>query len=399
MTNSGERSGALSGTRVIELGQLIAGPFCGQLFADHGADVIKVEPPGVGDPLRTWGRGDIPTWWAVAARNKRCVTADMRKTEGRDIVLKLVETADVLIENFRPGTMEKWGLGYETLKQRNPRLVMVRVSGFGQTGPYSPRAGYASIGEAMGGMRHLCGEPDRPPSRAGLSLGDTLAASFAFMGALMALRERDRSGEGQVVDSAIYEAVLAVMEATVPEYTVNGEIRGRSGPKLAGIAPSNVYACADGEILIAANQDSVFERLCAAIEKPEWFTDPRFVGHRARGANQDLLDGMITEWTRTRPMEEVEIIMNQFGVPAGRVNRAPEMVADPHFAAREAIVAVDHPAIDNLKMQNVFPKLSRTPGEVSWPGPELGAHNDEVYRELAGADDAQIAAWREAKVI
>lgn len=399
MTNSGERGGALSGTRVIELGQLIAGPFCGQLFADHGADVIKVEPPGVGDPLRSWGRGDIPTWWTVAARNKRCVTADMRKTEGRDIVLKLAEKADVLIENFRPGTMEKWGLGYEDLKKRNPRIIMVRVSGFGQTGPYSPRAGYASIGEAMGGMRHLCGEPDRPPSRAGLSLGDTLAASFAFMGALMALRERDKSGEGQVVDSAIYEAVLAVMEATVPEYTVNGEIRGRSGPKLAGIAPSNVYACADGEILIAANQDSVFERLCAAMEKPEWFTDPRFVGHRARGANQDLLDDMITEWTRVRPMEDVEIVMNQFGVPTGRVNRAPEMVADPHFAAREAIVEVDHPTIDNLKMQNVFPKLSRTPGEVSWPGPELGAHNDEVYRELAGADDAQIAAWRDAKII
>jgi formyl-CoA transferase len=381
VTIANERGGALSGTRVIELGQLIAGPFCGQLFADHGADVIKVEPPGVGDPLRTWGR------------------ADMRKPEGRDIVLQLVDHADVLIENFRPGTMEKWGLDDATLRARNPRLVFVRVSGFGQTGPYAPRAGYASIGEAMGGMRHLCGEPDRPPSRAGLSLGDTLAASFAFMGALMALRERDRSGVGQVVDSAIYEAVLAVMEATIPEYTVNGEIRGRSGPKLAGIAPSNVYPCADGAILIAANQDSVFERLCAAIGRPEWTSDPRFTNHRARGAHQDLLDNMIADWTLTRAMADVEATMTEFGVPAGRVNRAPEMLADPHFAAREAIVDVGHPDMNNLKMQGVFPKLSRTPGVVSWPGPDLGAHNEEVYRSLLGVDEARIAAWRDAKII
>jgi len=399
VTDLSHRSGALNDTRVIELGQLIAGPFCGQLFADHGADVIKVEPPGVGDPLRTWGRGDIPTWWAVAARNKRCVTADMRKPVGRDIVLRLAEKADVLIENFRPGTMEKWGLDYETLRARNPRLVLVRVSGYGQTGPYAPRAGYASVGEAMGGMRNLCGEPDRPPSRAGLSLGDTLAASFAFMGALMALKERERSGVGQVVDSAIYEAVLAVMEATIPEYTVNGEIRGRSGAKLAGIAPSSVYPCVDGEILIAANQDSVFERLCTAIERTEWVKDTRFIDHRARGAHQDLLDDLIADWTRTRTMAEVEALMIDVGVPSGRVNRAPEMLADPHFAAREAIVDVDHPMIANLKMQGVFPKLSRTPGAVAWPGPALGAHNAEVYGGLLGADAAQIAAWEAAKVI
>ncbi|MBT9447254.1 MAG: CoA transferase [Hyphomonadaceae bacterium] len=399
MTELNARAGALNDTRVIELGQLIAGPFCGQLFADHGADVIKVEAPDQGDPLRTWGRGEIPTWWAVAARNKRCVTADMRKPEGRDIVLRLVEQTDVLIENFRPGTLEKWGLGYDTLRARNPRIVLVRVSGYGQTGPYSPRAGYASVGEAMGGMRYLCGEPDRPPSRAGLSLGDTLAASFAFMGALMALKERDRSGEGQIVDSAIYEAVLAVMEATIPEYSVNGEIRGRSGAKLAGIAPSNVYPCADGAILIAANQDSVFDRFCTAIGRAEWIKDPRFIDHRARGAHQDLLDDLIGAWTQSRTMAEVEALMTESGVPAGRVNRAPEMLADPHFAARQSIVDVEHPMIANLKMQNVFPRLSRTPGEVAWPGPALGAHNCEVYGALLGADDAQLAAWRAAKVI
>lgn len=399
MTQTAQRRGALNDLRAIELGQLIAGPFCGQLFADHGADVIKVEAPGAGDPLRDWGRGDIPTWWAVAGRNKRCITADMRKPEGRDLVLALSEKADVLIENFRPGTLEKWGLGYDALKAKNPRLVLVRVSGFGQTGPYAPRAGYASVGEAMGGMRHLCGEPDRPPSRAGLSLGDTLAASFAFMGALMALKERERSGEGQIVDSAIYESVLAVMEATVPEYTVNGEIRGRSGAKLAGIAPSNVYPCADGDLLIAANQDSVFERLCTFMGREEWIKDPRFVDHRARGANQDLLDGLIADWTRPQNVATLEADMIAAGVPAGRINRAPDMLADPQFAAREAIIDVPHPTIPNLKMQNVFPKLLRTPGEVAWPGAPIGAHNDEVYGDLLGLDAARIADLRARAVI
>jgi len=399
VTQTAQRRGALNDLRAIELGQLIAGPFCGQLFADHGADVIKVEAPGAGDPLRDWGRGDIPTWWAVAGRNKRCITADMRKPEGRDLVLALSEKADVLIENFRPGTLEKWGLGYDALKAKNPRLVLVRVSGFGQTGPYAPRAGYASVGEAMGGMRHLCGEPDRPPSRAGLSLGDTLAASFAFMGALMALKERERSGEGQIVDSAIYESVLAVMEATVPEYTVNGEIRGRSGAKLAGIAPSNVYPCADGDLLIAANQDSVFERLCTFMGREEWIKDPRFVDHRARGANQDLLDGLIADWTRPQNVATLEADMIAAGVPAGRINRAPDMLADPQFAAREAIIDVPHPTIPNLKMQNVFPKLLRTPGEVAWPGAPIGAHNDEVYGDLLGLDAARIADLRARAVI
>jgi formyl-CoA transferase len=393
------REGALSDLRVIELGQLIAGPFCGQLFADHGADVIKIEPPGEGDPLRDWGKGEKPTWWTVAGRNKRCVTVNLRTEEGRAIVRALAKDADVLIENFRPGTMEKWDLGYEAFAAINPRLVMVRVSGYGQTGPYAQRAGYASVGEAMGGMRHLCGEPDRPPSRAGLSLGDTLAASFAFMGALMALRERERSGRGQVVDSAIYESVLAVTEALVPEYVINGEIRGRSGVKLAGIAPSSVYPCADGDILIAANQDSVFERLCKAMDRPDLFTDPRFVGHRARGANQDLLDGIIEDWTRPQSTAAVEALMLEHGVPAGRIYRAPEMLADPHYAAREAIVSVPHPELPGLKMQNVFPRLSRTPGKVRHPGVPLGANSDDVFRDLLGADEEQLAAWRATGVI
>jgi crotonobetainyl-CoA:carnitine CoA-transferase CaiB-like acyl-CoA transferase len=372
-------TGSLSDVRVIELGQLIAGPFCGQMFADHGADVIKIEPPGVGDPIRAWGKGDIPVWWSVAGRNKRCITVDLRQPAGQDIVRALVAQADVLIENFRPGTMEKWGLGYDALAAINPKLIMVRVSGFGQSGPYAPRAGYASIGEAVGGMRHLIGEPDRPPSRAGLSLGDTLAASFAFMGALMALREAERSGHGQIVDAAIYESVLAVTEALVPEYAVNGAIRERSGSKLAGIAPSNVYACADGDILIAAN--------------------PRYRDHRARGAAQEELDALIAAWTAPQAMADVEAAMAAHGVPAGRIYRAPEMLVDPHYAAREAIVDVADPALPGLKMQNAFPKLSRTPGGVRWPGAALGAHTDTVLGELIGADAAQLAVWRKAGVI
>ncbi|MGE0829656.1 MAG: CaiB/BaiF CoA transferase family protein [Hyphomonadaceae bacterium] len=394
-----QNHGALADLRVIELGQLIAGPFCGQLFADHGADVIKVEPPGAGDPIRQWGKGEKPVWWAVAGRNKRCVTADLRKPEGREIVLRLIEKADVLIENFRPGAMEKWGMGEAALMARNPRLVFVRVSGFGQTGPLAPRPGYASIGEAMGGMRHVCGEPDRPPSRAGLSIGDTLAASFAFMGALMALHARERTGKGQMIDAAIYESCLAVMEATVPEYAVNGVVRGRSGPRLDGIAPSNLYPCKDGDLIIAANQDTLFARLCEAMGAPALAADPRFANHRARGANQDELDALIAAWSRGRTMAEAEAALEAHAVPAGRVYRAPEMLADPHFAARQSIVALESEAFPGLKMQNVFPRLSQTPGAVRWAGQALGAHNEDVYRDLLNADDSQLQAWRNAHII
>ncbi len=394
-----ERCGPLTDVRVIELGQLIAGPYCGQLLADFGADVIKVEPPGKGDPMREWGRGEYPLWWTICARNKRCVTADLRAPEGQDIVRRLIREADILIENFRPGTMEKWGLGYEALKAINPRIIMVRVSGYGQTGPYSPRAGYASVGEAMGGMRYLSGYPDRPSSRTGLSIGDSLAATFACVGALAALHERDRTGEGQIVDSAIYEAVLNIMEATIPEYAVSNYIRTRSGSKLPNVAPSNVYECKDGEYLIAANQDTVFRRLCEAIDMPELAEDERFATHTARGANQDLLDSIIGEWASRRTMDEIEALMVKAAVPAGKIYRAPEMLADPHFAAREAIIDVEHPKWKSLKMQNVFPKLSRTPGKVRWAGPEYGAHTEEVYRDLLGMSEEEIAAKKARGVI
>ncbi|MFM7121341.1 MAG: CaiB/BaiF CoA transferase family protein, partial [Gammaproteobacteria bacterium] len=286
MNSSPGATGPLADLRVIELGQLIAGPFCGQLLGDMGAEVIKVEAPGEGDPMRTWGQG-LPVWWPVIARNKKSITLNLREPDGQALLRQLVADADVLIENFRPGTMEKWGLGYAELSAINPRLIMVRVSGFGQTGPYAHRAGYGSIGEAMGGIRYLAGDPDRPPSRVGLSIGDSLAATFACLGTLAALHHRTRSGRGQIVDAAIYEAVLAMMESTIPEYTEAGVIRERSGAILPKIAPSNVYPTRDGDmILIGANQDSVFARLCDAMGESELAVDARYATHTARGERQ-----------------------------------------------------------------------------------------------------------------
>lgn len=394
------RKGPLTDVRLIELGQLIAGPFCGQLMADMGADVIKVEPPNQGDPMRVWGRGDYPLWWTVCSRNKRCVTANLREAEGQDLVRQLIASADMVLENFRPGTMERWGLGYEDLRKMNPGIIMIRVSGYGQTGPYAGRAGYASIGEAMGGMRYLCGEPDRRPSRAGLSIGDSLAATFACNGALAALHHRERTGEGQVIDASIFESVLAVMEATIPEYVVSNYIRERSGATLPNVAPSNIYDCSDGIFLIAANQDTVFARLCATIGQPELAEDERFKTHTARGANMVVLDGIINEWTKTRTMAEVDSLMQEAGVPAGKIFRAPEMLEDPHYKAREAIIDTPTEEWPDLKMQNVFPKMSKTQGEVRWSGnPTLGAHNEEVYGGELGLSDSELARLKQDSII
>ena len=400
MSDASGSKGPLTDVRVIELGQLIAGPFCGQLMADMGADVIKVEPPGQGDPMRVWGRGDYPLWWTVCARNKRVVTANLREPEGQELVRRLVAKADMLLENFRPGTMERWGLGYDDLSKINPGLIMIRVSGYGQTGPYASRAGYASVGEAMGGMRYLCGEPDRQPSRAGLSIGDSLAATYACMGALAALHHRNRTGEGQVIDASIFESVLNVMEATIPEYTVTNYIRERSGATLPNVAPSNVYACKDGIFLIAANQDTVFRRLAAAMGRPELADDERFATHTARGANMEELDSIIGKWTKTRTIDEVDKLMQEAGVPAGRIYRAPDMLEDAHFKAREAIVDTPTPEWPNLKMQNVFPKMSKTQGEIRWTGKkEIGADNREIYGELLELSDEQLAELEKKSII
>lgn len=392
-------SGALTGLRTIELGQLIAGPFCGQLLADMGADVIKVEPPGSGDPMRQWGNGNHKVWWSVIARNKRCVTADLRQAKGQDLVRRLAATADILIENFRPGTLEKWGLGPEALRALNPRLIVVRVSGFGQTGPYAHRPGFAVVGEAMGGLRHLIGEADRPPARAGISIGDTLAATYACLGALAALQARQSTGVGQVVDASIYESVLQVMESLIVDYDANGVIRERSGSFLPGIAPSNAYPCKDGTMVIGANQDTVFARLAEAMGRPELAHDPRYATHRARGANQAELDAIVSSWTSTLSMAELDALMDEHAIPAGRIYTAPDMLNDLHFIERQALVRVEHPELGGLTMQNAFPRLSDTPSRVKWPGPALGAHNDEVYRELLGMTAGDLEALKAEGVI
>jgi formyl-CoA transferase len=381
----GENKGALKGLRVVEMGQLIAGPFCGQLLGDMGADIVKIEPPGKGDPMRAWGRGDFPLWWEVVARNKKSVTANLRVADGQALARGLIAKADILIENFKPGTLEGWNLGPETLHAINPGLIIVRVSGYGQTGPYSDRAGFGGIGEAMGGWRHIVGDPDRPPSRMGVSIGDALAATYGCMGALAALRHREKTGQGQVVDSSLYEAVLQVMESLIPEYDKTGYIRERSGSVLPGIAPSNVYRCKDGDYLIGANQDSVFQRLCTAMGRPELATDPRYVDHIQRGKRQQELDSLIEAWTLTLTIDELEAAMIEASVPAGKIYRAPDMLVDPHFAAREAIIEIDHPRWDKLKMQNAFPKLSVTPSSVRSPAPQtVGQDNAVVYGEILG---------------
>jgi formyl-CoA transferase len=388
---------------VIEMGTLIAGPFCGQILGDFGAEVIKIEDPKAGDPMRQWGRSlpqGLSPWWPVIGRNKKSVGLDLRKPEGQALARELIAGADVLVENFRPGAMEKWGLGYESLSRLNPRLVMARVSGFGQTGPYAQRAGYGLIGEAMGGLRHVTGEPDRPPARAGISIGDSLAAMHAVMGVLMALHHRERTGQGQVVDAALYESVLAVMENLVTEYDLTGYVRERSGSILPGIAPSNAYPCANGEmILIGGNGDTVYGRLAEAMGRPDLKTDPRFATHAARGAHQQELDAVIAEWTAGFALPDLLARLEAHGVPASRVYRAPDMLDDPQFAAREAIVAVDHPVFGPVRMQNAFPRLSETPGRVRWPGPPLGAHTDEVLAQRARCSPQRLAQLRDSGVI
>jgi formyl-CoA transferase len=402
VTETAANNGPLKGLKVVEMGTLIAGPFCGQILGDFGADVVKIEDPKTGDPMRQWGRSlpkGLSPWWPVIGRNKRSVGLDLRTPEGREIALKLIDQADVLIENFRPGTLEKWGMGYEALSARNPRLIVARVSGFGQTGPYAKRAGYGLIGEAMGGLRHVTGEPDRPPARAGISIGDSLTAMHAVMGITMALHARERTGRGQMIDAALYESVLAVMENLVTEYDLTGYVRERSGSILPGIAPSNVYPCAEGEmILIGGNGDTVFARLAEAMVQPDLAADPKFVSHAARGENQKELDEIIAAWTATWTLGDLIAHLEASGIPCGRVFRAPDMLENEQYQAREAIVELPHPAFGKVKMQNAFPKLSETPGAVRWPGPDLGQHTDEVLGELGLAPDA-VAALRTKGIV
>lgn len=396
-------AGPLDGLRVIELGTLIAGPYAGRLLADMGADVIKVEAPDRHDPLRDWGqaRGGHQFFWTVHARNKRCITLDLRVDRGRELMLDLVRQADVVVESFRPGTLERWGLGYDELATVNPGLVLARVSGYGQTGPLAQRPGYASVAEGMSGLRHLNGYPDQPPPRIALSLGDSLAGMFAFQGVLAALVARERTGRGQVVDAALTESCLAVLESTVPDYDQTGHVRQPSGTRLDNVAPSNIYRSKDDLwVIIAANQDTVFRRLTEVMGRPELADDERFRDHTGRGTHQDLLDEIIGEWAAQLPAQELIDTCIEGGVVAGPVNTVVEAMAEPQFLAREIFVEHERRDAEPVKGVDVVPRLSDTPGRVRWAGPETaGTHNQEVYGDLLGLSVDEIAKLVEDGVV
>ncbi len=395
-------SGPLSGVRVLELGSFIAGPFSGQLLGDYGADVIKIEDPTGGDPMRSWGvtiDGES-LWWPSIARNKRSVALDLRDERARDIVRRIAAECDILVENFRPGRLDEWGLTYEVLSADNPTLVVVRISGFGQSGPRSKQAGFGSIGEAVGGIRHTTGNPELPPTRAGISLGDALAAMFAVIGGLSALTAARATGAGQVVDVAIYEAVAALMESTMADYELGGVVRGRSGSVLPGVAPSNVYPTRDGsEVLIAGNADSVYARLCAAMARDDLATDERFATHSARGQNMAELDDIIGAWTASLRSDELLSVLEAHAVPAGRIYTAPDMLRDPHYAARDMVVRAMSTQGWEVPMNGIVPKFSATPGGVRHVGPRLGEHTDDVLRDVAGLTQADIDNLRAAGLL
>ena len=400
---SAAATGALAGLRVVEMGSFIAGPFCGQLLADQGAHVVKIEPPGTGDSMRQWGvvqREGKALWWPVIARNKRSLTLDLRQPEGTDIARALLAEADVLIENFRPGTIERWGMAPDVLQAANPRLIIARVSGFGQTGPYATRVGFGAIAEAMAGMRSLGGFPDQPPPRAGLSIGDSLAGMFTTIGVLSALNARHASGRGQVVDVGITDAVLGVMESVFAEHSATGAVRRRTGTGLPGIAPSNLYPTADGQwVLVAGNGDAIFRRLAELMGQPELAADSRYATHRARGERQAELDAIVAAWTKTLPLADLLEGLDAAGVPAGPVAGIDDAAANPHFQARGALVEVETEDYGALTMQAVVPRLSETPGAVRWVGPRLGEHTEEVLREGLGLDAAAIEALRARGVV
>ncbi|MBA3589008.1 CaiB/BaiF CoA-transferase family protein [Methylibium sp.] len=387
----------LDGIKVIELGQLIAGPFAGKTLADFGARVIKVEPPGAGDPLRKWRKlkDGTSVWWDAQSRNKESVAIDLRQPEGQALVRELLSDADVLIENFRPGTLERWGLGWDALHALNPRLVMLRLSGFGQTGPRAREPGFAAVGEAFGGLRHLNGEPGRPPVRAGVSLGDTVAGLHGAMGVLLALYQRDaRGGQGQMIDLALYEAMFNLTESLLPEYDAFGDVREPAGGALPGIAPSNAYPCADGRfVLIAGNGDSIFRRLMTAIGRADLADDARLTHNDGRAARALELDAAIGDWTVQRSLEKVLAAMDRAEVPASRIYTIADLAADPHFAARGSIERIPALAGGTIAVPGIVPRLSATPGAVRQRAPRLGEHSDAVLREL-GHDEASIAALR-----
>jgi formyl-CoA transferase len=391
----------LAGLTIVELGALIAGPFCTKVMAEFGADVIKLEPPGTGDPLRKWRymKDGTSLWWHVQSRNKRSVAVDLRQPDGQAIARALMERADIVVENFRPGTLDDWGLTYDSIAAVNPGLIMVRISGYGQTGPYRERPGFGVIGEAMGGLRHVTGTPDRPPSRTGISIGDTLSALYGVIGALMALEARRKTGSGQVVDVALYESVFSVMESMLPEFDAFGVVRERTGSILPGIAPTSAYRCRDGShVLIAGNGDSIFRRLALAMGRADLAADASLAHNDGRAARQAWLDDEIEAWTSTRTPDVVLAAMERAEVPATRIYTVADIAADPHYAAREMIREIALADGSMLKVPGIVPKLSATPGGFTRGGPALGEHTDAVLRTLGYADE-RIAALRTAGVV
>ena len=394
-------TGPLTGLKVVELGQLIAGPFAAKTLADFGADVIKIEAPRTGDPLRKWRllKDGTSVWWQVQSRNKRSVALDLRQAEAQDIVRKLALDADVLIENFRPGAMEGWGLGPDELLKLNPRLIMLRISGYGQTGPYRDRPGFGVVAEAMSGLRHLTGEPGRVPVRVGVSIGDTLAALHGVIGILLALQHRHASGKGQVVDVALYEAVFNCMESLLPEYSAFGAVRGPAGSALPGIAPSNAYRCSDGGYaLIAGNGDSIFKRLMTVMNRQDLGNDPALADNAGRVARVQEIDAAIGQWTAGLTVEEVLMALEGAEVPAGKIYTVADIAADPHYAARGMLQKVQMDDGSELAVPGFVPKLSATPGSKRRNAPTLGQDTDAVLREV-GLTEAQIAALRESGVV
>ncbi|WP_309143611.1 CaiB/BaiF CoA-transferase family protein [Bradyrhizobium sp. CCGB01] len=394
--------GPLSGIRVVELGTLIAAPFAARLFAEFGAEVIKIEQPGSGDPLRTWRKLHQGTslWWYLQSRNKKSIAIDLKSPDGRDVALRLAAQADVVIENFKPGSLEKLGLGWDVLSKLNPDLTLVRISGYGQTGPYRDRSGFGAIGEAMGGLRFTTGDPDSPPARVGISIGDSLASLHGVIGALMSLlRVKTGQGRGQVVDVSLYESVFNLMESLVPEYDLMGHVRSRTGGALPGISPSNTYPSSDGRhVVIAGNSDAIFRRLMRVVGRPDLADDPALASNDGRVRNNALLDAAITAWTSERSMDEILVRLDAADVPAGRIYSVADIVDDPHYAAREMILPTELPGDVTVKMPGIAPKLSDTPGAVRWPGPTLGQHTDEVLTGL-GLQAGDIAQLRRSGAV
>jgi len=391
----------LAGIRVLELGQLIAGPFAAKTLADFGAQVVKIEPPGLGDPLRKWRllHEGTSVWWEAQSRNKQSVCVDLRQQEGQEIIRTLAAHADVLIENFRPGTLEKWGLSWEALHELNPRLIMLRISGYGQTGPKAREPGFAAIGEAMAGLRYLNGEPGRAPVRGGLSLGDTIAGLHGALGVLLALYQRDaRGGEGQVIDAALYESLFNLTESLLPEYTAFGAVREPAGASLPGIAPSNAYRCRDGYVLIAGNGDTIYQRLMARIGRDDLGQDPALAHNDGRAARVEAIDGAISAWTAERSIDDVLDAMREAGVPSGRIYTVADIARDPHYRARNAIAQIEGANGVHVEMPAVFPLLSANPGAIHDRAPTLGEHTDAVLA-AAGLTDEQRAQLRARGVI